>query len=162
MEKHMHRSLKLLFSVGLAVAIVASIAPTQSVSAADVVKERRALMKNNGKNMKVIGGYLKKGMGTTADVAASADAIAANASKIVALYPKGTGPGDNVGKTRAKPEIWTERAKFEAAAAKFKTLAMNLASAARGGDKKAIGMAMGAMGKQSCGGYHRAFRAKKK
>lgn len=158
----MHGSLKLLFSVGLAVAIVASAAPIQTVSAADVVKERRALMKNNGKNVKVIVGYLKKGMGTTADVAASADAIAANAGKIVALYPAGTGSGDNVGKTRAKPEIWSERAKFEAAAGKLKTLAMNLASAARSGDKKAIGAAMGAMGKQSCGGCHRAFRAKKK
>jgi len=39
---------------------------------------------------------------------------------------------------------------------------MNLASAARGGNKKAIGAAIGAMGKKGCGGCHGAFRAKKK
>lgn len=158
----MRLSLKLLFSAGLAIAIVASTAPTQAGSAADTIKERRALMKNNGGHVKGIVGYLKKGMGTAADVAGHADAIAANAAKIVALFPTGTGAGDNVGKTRAKPAIWTDRAKFEAAATNLKTLATNLASAARGGDKKAIGMAMGAMGKQGCGGCHRAFRAKKK
>jgi len=157
----MHHTLKLIFSAALAVAIVASTAPVQA-GPADTIKERRALMKNYGKNMKAISGYLKKGRGTAADVAASADKIAANASKIVALYPKGTATSDNVGKTRAKPEIWSERAKFEDAVGKLKTLAMNLAAAARTGNKGAIGKAMGAMGKQSCGGCHRAFRAKKK
>ena len=157
----MHHTLKLIFSAALAVAIVASTAPVQA-GPADTIKERRALMKNYGKNMKVIGGYLKKGMGTAADVTASADKIAANAGKIVALYPKGTAASDNVGKTRAKPEIWSERAKFEDAVGKLKTLAMNLAAAARTCNKGAIGKAMGAMGKQSCGGCHRAFRAKKK
>jgi cytochrome c556 len=158
----MHRSLKLLFGLGLALAVVASTAPTHAGSPADTIKERRALMKNMGGHAKGIGGFLKKGMGTAADVAGRANAIAASADKIVALYPKGTGPDDNVGETRAKPAIWTDRGKFEASAAKLKTLAMNLASAARGGDKKAIGMAMGAMGKQGCGGCHKLFRAKKK
>ncbi|NQU69661.1 MAG: cytochrome c [Rhodospirillales bacterium] len=158
----MHQSLKFLFGLALAFAIVASTAPTYAGSPADTIKERRALMKNNGGHVKGIVGFLKKGMGTAADAAGHADAIAANAAKIVALYPRGTGPDDNVGKTRAKAAIWTDGAKFEASAANLKTLAMNLASAARGGDKKAIGMAMGAMGKQGCGGCHKVFRAKKK
>ena len=158
----MRWSLKTLFSVGLAIAIVASTAPVQAGSPADTIKERRALMKNIGGHVKGVVGYLKKGKGTAADVAAHADAIAANASKIVALYPKGTGPGDGVGKTRGKPVIWTERGKFENAAENLKMLAMKLSSAAYTGDKKAIGMAMGSMGKKGCGGCHKMFRAKKK
>jgi cytochrome c556 len=157
----MHRSLKLILGVGLAIAITASTAPTQAGSPAETIKQRQALMKNNGGNFKVIIGFVKKGQGTAADVARSARAIAANADRIVALFPKGTGRGDNVGKTRAGAAIWTDMGGFSRAAKNLNGLAMKLASAADGGDKKAIGMAMGAMGKLGCGGCHRSFRAKK-
>jgi cytochrome c556 len=157
----MRLSLKFFIGAGLAVAIVASTVPTQAGSPADTVKERIALMKSNGGHIKKIVAYLKKGVGTKAEVAASADAISANAAKIAALFPKGTGPGDNVGKTRAKDAIWTDLQKFESDAENLKMLAIRLATTARTADKKAIGMAMGAMGKKGCGGCHKWARAKK-
>ena len=124
------------------------------------IEARRALMKNNGKNMKVIVGFVKKGMGTAADAAKSARMIASNIAQLPNHYPKGTAQGSGAGNTRAKAEIWTEWARFAGASAKGTELALNLAMAADTGDKGAIGKAMGALGK-GCGGCHKPFRGPK-
>ncbi len=126
-----------------------------------VIKERRALMKDNSRTVKAIVGYLKKDQGSAADVGMWARHIAANVAKIPDLYPKGTSMSDGVGKTRAKPEIWMQRVKFEAAAANLSKLAWDLSAAAGTGEKKAIGAVMGSMGKQGCGGCHKTFRGPK-
>ena len=159
----MQWSLKLVACAALAMAIaVPSImAPpvmAQSASPAEVIKERRALMKNTAGNLKGIVGYLKKGEGTPADVARRAEAIAANAAKISTLFPKGTSLADGVGETGAKPAIWEDKAKFDASAGNLRKLALALAATARAGDKKSIGMAMGAFGKEGCGTCHKPFR----
>lgn len=131
-------------------------------SAADVIKERKTLMRNNSGNVKAIGAYLKKGQGSAADVGVWARRIAANAARIPDLFTKGSSAADGVGKTRAKPVIWMDRAKFEANAANLSKLAWNLSAAALTGDKKKIGAAMGNLGKNACGACHRAFRAPRK
>ena len=59
-------------------------------SGGQVVKERRALMKDNNRNVKAIVGYLKKGRGSAADVGMWARHIAGNAARIPDLFPKGT------------------------------------------------------------------------
>lgn len=125
------------------------------------VAKRQALMKQNGGHMKKVGGFVKAGKGTTADVVRASQGIAASAKMIPGLFPKGTSMNDGV-KTRAKPEIWQQRAKFDAAADNLAALAEKLTKAAQTGDKKAITVAMGNLGKSGCGGCHRNFRAKKK
>lgn len=57
------------------------------------------------------------------------------------------------GNTRAKPEIWTERDKFNAAAAKLQEEVAKLNATAKGGDLAQIKSAVGAVGK-SCKACH--------
>ena len=158
----MHGSMKHGLLATLAVAILVAGAPqvVLAQSAGDVIKERRALMKNNSKTNKIVGAFVKKGKGSAADVAAAGRRLASNAGKIAALYVKGTSAADGVGQTRAKPAIWAKWSEFEAAAAKMKTASENLARVAATGDKAAIKVAAGAIGK-SCGGCHKPFRAPK-
>ncbi len=158
----MHRRMKLGIMAALAAAILVAGAPqiVLAQSAGDVIKERRALMKNNSKTNKIVGAFVKKGKGSAADVAAAGRRLASNAGKITALFVKGTSLKDGVGETRAKPAIWVNRAAFEAAAGKLKAAGENLARVAATGDKAAIKVAAGGIGK-ACGSCHKQFRGPK-
>ena len=87
-----------------------------------------------------------------ADAVASAETISTNAKKIVANFPPGTGR-DAVPDTRAKPEIWSRRAEFEAAAAKLVEESDKLLAAAKSNDAAALRAQFGPFG-QACGGCH--------
>lgn len=151
----------LLAGVAAAFLIAGTAVSVPAQSPGEVIKDRRALMKDNSANMKKVKAFLKGKAGTAADIAAAGNRLAANAARIAALYPKGTSAEDGVGKTRAKPAIWLKRADFETAATAMKTAGAKLAAAAGSGDMAAIKVAAGAMGK-SCGGCHKPFRAPKK
>ena len=140
-----------------AVAVLAMPNVANAQMAGDAIKARQSLMKNNGKNIGVIAGFVKKNKGTAANVAVSARNIASNLSKFPNNFPKGTSQGAGAGKTRAKAEIWQNWSKFTKGAAGVAKLALDLSLAAETGDKGAIGKAMGAMGK-GCGGCHKAWR----
>lgn len=150
--------------VGLAIAFVAAAAPAPATaqSAADSIKSRKALMRSNNGHFKAIAAYVKKGQGTATEAAEHGRAIAANAAKITALFPKGTSRADGVGKTRASPAIWKERKKFEATAASLRAAAIKLVAAAESGDKKKIGAAFAGVNKAGCGACHQAFRMARK
>ncbi len=128
------------------------------LSPADAIAERQKLMKDNGGHAKAINDYLESGTGTAADVATNAEAIKANAGKIIGLFPPGTSIDDNVAKTAAKKEIWDSFDEFKAAAAKLGDLAGTLQEAAGTGDNQKIADAFGTMGKEGCGGCHSKFR----
>ena len=150
-------------TLALVIAAISISAMPSSVDAQMADKSidaRRALMKSIGKNIRVVVGFMKKGKGTTADVAMSARMIASNMAQFPNHYPKGTAQGSGVGNTRAKAEIWTAWSRFARASAKGTELALDLAMAADTGDKAAVGKALGALGK-GCGGCHKAFRGPK-
>ena len=67
--------------------------------------------------------------------------------------------GSDKGDTKAKPEIWKERAKFDAAAAKMQEDVAKLAAAAKTGNLDAIKSTVGAVG-QSCKACHDDYQAK--
>ena len=77
------------------------------------------------------------------------------------MFPKGTSSKDRPGQTRAKPNIWAKKAAFDQAADIFVVYADRLAAAAGTGDKKAVGAAMGQLGRRVCGGCHSNFRGPK-
>jgi len=139
--------------------VLASSGPIKAALMGEAaIKARVAAMKDNGKNVKAIQGFLKEGKGTAADVAKHATAIAATAKKIPSLFPKGSGRGDLSDKqTRALPAIWTDWAGFEKHAGALQTAAEKLATVAKAGDKDAIGKQVAEVGK-ACGGCHKAFR----
>ena len=139
-------------------------------SCADPIQDRKNLMRSNIGNMKAIGAYLKTGKGSAADVASRARKISHNAEAMKGLFPAGTSSKDKPGQTRAKPGIWAKKsihnqaedmAAFNNAADIMSVYALKLASAADSGDKKAIGAAMGKLGKSGCGGCHKFFRGPK-
>ncbi len=93
-----------------------------------------------------------------------AAAAAANAELVVTLsklpfvaFVDGTAAGTVAG-TKAKPEIWTERAKFDAAAAKMQEEVVKLNVAAKSGNLDQIKAAFGPVG-QTCKACHDNFRS---
>ena len=70
---------------------------------------------------------------------------------------RASAPGTDKGETRALPAIWTEQAKFNAAAEKMQGEVAKLAAAARTGNLDSVKTAFGAAG-QSCKACHDDFR----
>ena len=139
--------------------VLASSGPIKAAMTGEAaIKARVAAMKDNGKNMKVIQGFVKNGKGTAADVAKHAAAIVATSKKIPGLFPKDTGRGHFTDKqTRALPVIWTDWKGFEKDAHALTAAAENLEKVAKAGDKDAIAKAAGGVGK-ACGACHKAYR----
>lgn len=65
---------------------------------------------------------------------------------------------DKVGNTRAKPEVWKDRAKFDAAASKLQEEVAKLNAAAKTGSLDAIKAAVGGVG-GACKACHDAYQA---
>jgi cytochrome c556 len=151
-----------LLGIVVAVGMISISIPKPAHADMDDVKERRALMKSTGTNFKAVFAFVKGKGGSPESVAGNARILAANAAKMSKLFQAGTGR-DKLGSkaTRAKPEIWQNRAKFNEIAANMEKLAHALEAAARTGDKKKIGAAAGAMGGQSCKACHKSFRGPK-
>lgn len=150
-----------LKSIVLLAAAIGLLTSCAGFSARYAIGERQGVMKSYGGDMKAIGGFLKKGQGSAADVAARARKMAGSTDRLKGMFPKGTSSTDLPGKTRAKPAIWKKKAAFDQAADIMKVYAMRLAVAADSGDKKKIGAATGALGKRGCGGCHSDFRGPK-
>jgi cytochrome c556 len=85
-----------------------------------------------------------------------ADAMARWGRLIPALFPPGSGEGHD---TKAKPEIWTDRAGFEKAAADFAAAAGKLSEAAKSGDPDAFAAQFKATG-AACGACHKAYKVR--
>jgi cytochrome c556 len=137
-----------------------STVQTAALDPAEAIKQRQAMMKEQGKHAKAINEFVESGTGTAEEVGQHAAALKDSAAKIPDLFPAGTSIDDNVAKTAAKKEIWDDFDAFKASADKLGELAGALEEAAAGGDKQQIADAFGAMGKDGCGGCHSKFRQK--
>ncbi len=94
------------------------------------------------------------------EVIKAANAIQAVAnSGMGALYLPGTDKGKGWEKTRAKPEIWTDKEKLGKAAMAFNKEANEMATLANMGDAAAVKAQFGKLG-ATCKGCHDDFRAK--
>jgi cytochrome c556 len=152
-----------LIGMGGYAVVAARDAATLQVAAlepAEAIKQRQALMKEQGKHAKAINAFVESGTGTAEEVAQNAAALKESSAKIPDLFPPGTSIDDNVAKTAAKKEIWEDFDAFKASADKLGELAGALEEAAAGGDKQQIAAAFGVMGKEGCGGCHSKFRQK--
>ena len=120
------------------------------------VKYRQTVMGGIGNNMGAIGAIMKNRLGMSDAIAIHANQMAESAALIAPAFKRRLldAPND------AQPEIWDDWAKFEEAIATYEEKARALAAAAAGGDAKATGAAVQALGK-SCGGCHKPFRKPK-
>jgi len=116
------------------------------------IKERHELMEGVGKNAERIGNALKANK--PEEAAAPAEAIAGVMEKFTTLFP----PGSTHPDSRAKPEIWKQKEKFDQDAADMRAKALAFADVAKsGGDAKAASRALWG----GCKTCHESFRVPK-
>ncbi len=120
-----------------------------------VIKYRQNLMKAVGGHISNVALLVKGQVDFSGGLGTDSQAIVDLLKNAGIAFPEGTAEG----KTKAKPEIWQDRAKFDAALEDTIGKAEALAMAAAGGDMAAVGAALGALGK-SCGACHKSFRIK--
>ena len=133
----------------------AGMAAAQSVA---ITAEQVVLTRQGG--MAMVGSLaslMKAGVTAEADpklYQEPAAALAKWGTAYPALFPDGT---QNVGNTKAKAEIWSDRAGFEKANAAFVAASITLAEAAKSNDKAAFATAFAEEGK-TCVACHRNYR----
>ena len=151
--------LRNLTIAGLLAAILSlSFAGIAGADPAAEIKFRQSNMKAIGGHMGALAAMVKGARtGSPLEVRTHAYAIGWMSRVAGELFPDGSGAGE----TAAKPEIWSKPDDFKKVMRNFKVAAWKLELAAKDGDAAAIGAAFGNLGK-SCGGCHKAFRAKKK
>lgn len=120
----------------------------------DAVKYRKGAFTVIGAHFSRIGAMVNGKAPFDAKAAADNAAIAAT---LAALPFTAFGPGTDKGDTRAKPEIWTEKDKFDAGSRKMQDALAALNTAARGGNLDQIKAAFGEAGK-SCKACHDSYR----
>ena len=147
-----------IFAAGSAAAFAVSPLgkPVSGARARQIMHERHERMEDIGDAMKLVSGEIRKDSPDLAKVRSGAATFARYAPRVKGWYPPGTGP--NVGKTRAKAEIWAKPADFRAKSLDFEKAARSFHSAARGTNLPAIRSAFGEVGK-ACKACHDPYRA---
>jgi cytochrome c556 len=137
------------------IAALAFAAASPAAAQDGPIKQRQELMKKNGAATKLSGEMVKGEK--PYDPAAAAEAmttVSGSIDEFVTLFPEGSAEGSD-----AKPEIWQDKADFEALAQKTKEASAKAAEAAEGGLETF--MAAFAEVGRSCGGCHEKYRVKK-
>jgi cytochrome c556 len=120
---------------------------------AQVVEQRQEGMKSLWRNYYQEMSRVVRGQSDDiAGVATRASQASEALKKVALLFPPGTGR-DAAPKTRAKPEIWTQRAEFEAALTKLIAETDAIGTAARSGNLDAV-KAQWPKVAEACGACH--------
>ncbi len=139
--------------------VIAASVPASAQDKQAVLKERQATMKEQGRNLGQIKGYLDGKVDQPAAVTAATD-LTRTTRKIPDLFPPGTAGPSPDGKYQPKPAVWSERSKFLDAQKTAVGKADALLTAVKGGDKNAVRTAFIDLGKNGCGACHTGFREK--
>ena len=152
--------MKALACIATAAALVAFNAPAlaQFAKPEDAIKYRQSSLSVMGTHFGRIGAMVNGRVPFDANVAAENAEIVSNISK---LPWAAFGPGTDKGSipTRAKPEIWTEQAKFKELSEKLVAETTKLVAAAKTGNADTLKAAFGATG-ASCKACHDNYQAK--
>lgn len=147
--------MKTIASLVLAAAtfILAAPAHAQFAKPEDAIKYRQSALTVMGVHFGRVAGMANGRIPFDAKVAADNAAIAESMSK---LPWAGFVPGTD-GNTKAKPEIWSDNAKFKEASEKMQGEMVKLVAATKTGNLDTIKTAVGATG-GTCKGCHDNFR----
>lgn len=144
-----------LLLAGIAAAFVLP-ASAQFAKPEDAIKYRKSALFVMQQNFGRVAGMAAGKVPFDAKVAADSAAVA----EFVGHLPwAGFGPGTDKGDTKAKPEIWTDKAKFDDYAKKMEVELTKLSAAAKTGSLDNIKVAANAVG-GTCKSCHDDFRAK--
>ena len=133
-------------------------APASKEEALKIMHERHEGMEDIGKATKAIGAQLKEENPNFGIIRTHATTINELAAKSANWFPTGTGP--DVGKTRAKAEIWQKYEDFAAKDHDFRVAAQALQGSANSADVNAIKPSFADMGK-TCKACHDSYRTEK-
>ena len=147
-----------LLASGVALVLGMGVAATALAQAKPevLVKQRQAAMVLQGKYLGPIGGMLK------GNIPYNADTVALNATFLenLARMPwDGFQQSTSGVKSAAKPEIYSDAAKFKAAVDTLEAETAKLGAAARAKNEAGVKAAFGGVAK-ACGSCHDAFRVK--
>ena len=123
----------------------------------DAIEARQAGYKQMGEAMKALRAQLASAAPDKDLMVKAAQTIATIVPQQAALFPAGSGPEAGL-QTDALPNIWTDRATFDARMSDLATEARTLVMTVQAGDPAAIASQVKATG-ATCGGCHRLFRA---
>jgi cytochrome c556 len=148
---------KSLLAAGMAVALtsVAGVALAQ-VKPEILVKQRQAVMTLQGKYFGPMAGMMQGKVPFNLQVVQRNAGFLDNLSR---MPWDGFDPATKDVKSAALPAIWSDNAKWTAAAERLQNESNKLYQVSRGGDEAAIKAQIKAVG-GACGGCHESFRAK--
>ncbi|MDD5028652.1 MAG: cytochrome c [Rhodoferax sp.] len=144
-----------LCATGLALTLALPVS-AQFAKPEDAIKYRKNALFVMQQNFGRVAGMAAGKIAFDPKVAAESAASAEFVSK---LPWAGFGPGTDKGETKAKPEIWSDKAKFDDNAGKMQAEMTKLAAAAKSGNLDAIKTAVNSTG-GTCKSCHDDFRAK--
>lgn len=151
------KKLLALFALAAVAATTAVPASAQFAKAGDAIEYRKSSFFLMGQHFGRIGAMANGKVPFDAKVAQENAELVAILAK---LPSAGFGPGTDKGEhTKAKPEIWTEQAKFKEHADKLLTETTKLTAAAKTGDLAQLKAAFGPAA-QTCKACHDAFKSK--
>jgi cytochrome c556 len=137
----------------------AGVAWAQGLHGADAVRARQEGLKATGAAFKTINDQLK---GSNPDIAAirgAANRIVVTANAMPGWFPADSAPSAVQGvRTKARPEIWSDSARFAQAMAGFRAQAPRLKAAADSGNIGQVRTQFAATG-AACRTCHEPFRA---
>ena len=140
-----------------ALLVLAAPASAQFAKPEDAIKYRQSALSVMGTHFGRVGAMANGKVPYDAKVAAENVAIVVDMAKLPWV---GFAPGtDSGGNTKAKPEIWTEQAKFKEKNESMVAETTKLAAAAKTGDLAALKTAFAATA-DTCKSCHDAFRNK--
>lgn len=143
-----------LASTATILTIGAGVAFAQFKNSEDAIKYRQSAFTVMANSFGKIGAVVK------GETPYNKDEVAKNAAVVATLSSlpwQAFGPGTEGGK--AKPEVWSDNAKFKAAAEKMQLAVADLNKAAQSGDQESIKKAFGAAS-TTCKGCHDDFKKK--
>jgi len=126
------------FVLAASLALSAAQISFAQTAPAEIVKERQHAMEQNWTEYyRDIAQTLRSGSPDLTLVATKAAGAVDHLKKLAQLFPPGTGR-DVVPTTRAKPEVWTQRADFEAAMTALADATKTLGDDAKKGDLEKV------------------------
>lgn len=142
-----------VLTAALVPVVAVGCASMRQMKPEEAIAARQQLMKDQGAAWKNIQDKTKAG--DIAGVVPEAQKLSDTSKQIPKLFPEGS---LNPQKSAAKPEIWSKRSDFEAAAKNLQVQSEKLRDTAKTGDAAATQAVVQTFGRNACGTCHTPFR----